>query len=104
MSQVKLLRLTQKIRQTDDSAFDDILMQAEKSTLPTDSPLPFASTAGIHAAYNFLWRWPSILDKRHVDLNQILICSTNKLMNEHNQCAFDAFPGRERVFRSATKI
>ena len=68
-------------------------MQSGKVTIPIDRPLPF-----VDAAYNFLWRWLSTLDKRHVDLNPILICSTNMLVNEHNQRARDAFPGSERVF------
>ena len=103
VTKLKVLRLTQQIRQTDDTAFADILMQAGIGKLPTDRPLPFASTADIDAENNFLWRWPSTLDKSHVDLNRILICSTNKLVNKHNQRELDAFPGSEGVFRSATK-
>ena len=90
-------RLTQQIRQADDTTFAGILMQAGKVTLPTDRPLPFASTADIVAEYNFLWRWPSSLDKRQVDLNRIIICSINKLVNEHNRRALDASPACKRV-------
>ena len=80
-SQVKVIRMTQQIRQADESEFPDIFMKAGKGKRPNDGPLPFTSAVAIDAAYNFLWRWPSTLDKRRVDLNRKLICSTKKLVN-----------------------
>ena len=66
---MRVLRLTEQNRQDDDTVFCDILMQAGKGIFPTDRPLPFNPIANIGIAYSFLGRWPSTLNKRHVESN-----------------------------------
>ena len=101
---VRVLRITHQIRQSQDREFAALLMSTAKGHFPEDIPLPLQSTANLDKAYEFLWRWISTGSKFHVDLDRIIVCPTNSLVNQHNERALEMFPGRLLHFRSSTSI
>ena len=101
---VKVLRITHQIRQSQDQEFAALLMSTAKGQFPEDIPLPLQFTANLDKAYEYPWRWVTTGNKLHVDLDRIIVCPTNSLVNEHNERALDMFPGRLLNFRSSTSI
>ena len=101
---VKLLRTTHQIRQFQDQELAALLMSTAKGQFPEDIPLSLQSTANLDKAYEYLWRWITTGNKRHLDLERIIVCPTNSLVDEHNERALDMFPGRLLNFRSSTSI
>jgi len=68
-------------------------MDISKGIFPHTEPLPLNSTADHTTAYGFIWPWVSTGNSQDVDLEIILICATNSLVNEHNETALRMFPG-----------
>ena len=101
---VRVLRITHQIRQSQDRVFAALLMSTAKGHFPEDIPLPLQSTASLHKAYEFLWRWISTGRKFHVDLDRIIVCPTNSLVNQHNERALEMFSGRLLHFHSSRSI
>ena len=101
---VKLLRITHQIRQSQDQKFAALLMGTAKGQFPEDIPLRLQSTANLDKAFGYLWRWLITSNKLHVDLDRIIVCPTNSLVNEHSERAPNMFPGRLLNFRSSTSI
>ena len=91
---MKIFCITQQIRQAENNMFSSFLKQAATGRLPDESPLPLKSTGNMLQSYKFIWRWVDSGNKRDVDLDRILVCSTNRLVNEHNSRALEMFPGQ----------
>jgi len=73
---LKVLRVTEQVRQSQYTAFAALLLDISKGSFPRDATLPLKSTSDGIAAYNFLWRWIVSGNTEYVDLDRILICST----------------------------
>ena len=79
-------------------------MSTAKAQFPEDIPLPLQSTDNLDKAYEYLWRWVTTGNKLHVDVDHIIVCPTNSLVNDHNERALDMFPERLLNFHSSTSI
>jgi len=101
---IKVLRLTQRVRQSQNSAFAALLMDIAEEIFPQSEPLPLKSTSNYTTAYRFIWPCVSTGNSQDVDLDIILICARHSLVNEHNETALRIFPGPLPILRSATRI
>ena len=96
--------MTQQVRQADDSEFANLLMDLAKGRYPEESCLPLNSTHILNESYKFIWRWVTTNNKRDVQPNRLIVCSTNACVDEHNENALRMFPGEKFISRSATRI
>lgn len=101
---VTVLRMSIQVRQSGDPAFRTLLKELATGTFPRASKLPLTSTASRTSAYGWLWRWFTTARKEDVRLDRLILCSTNALVDEHNNEALDAFPGEKLNFYSATRV
>lgn len=101
---VKIFRITQQIRQAEDTGFSTLLKQKATGRFPENYPLPLKSTRNMLQSDKFLWRWIGSGNKQYVDLDVTLVCSTKLLVNSHNYRALNMFKGTEMTFRLSTPI
>ena len=52
---VKIFRITQQIRQAEDTVFSSLLKQTATGRLPEECSLPLKSTGNMLQSYRFLW-------------------------------------------------
>ena len=101
---VRVLRLTEQVRQESDPNFAQLLLKLGKGTFPAQDRLPLLSTEKRKESYKHLWKWVSSKDPRDVRLNRLLVAPTNSLVDEHNYKALDMFPGDSFSLSSATRL
>ena len=75
IGKVRVLRLTEQVRQQSDPSFGNLLLKLGKGTFQSDRTLPLYSTMKRKEAYKFIWKWVESKEKRDIRLNRLLVCS-----------------------------
>lgn len=91
-SHVKLRRATEQVRQSSDRSFRERLTSVAKRKFDRQAKLPLMSTGVVEEAYKKIWRWYTSKNIEHVDLDRLILCPTNALVDEHNKQGISSFP------------
>ena len=71
---VKVFRMTQQRRQSEDTVFSTLLKQTATGRLSQECPLPRKSTGNISQSYKCLWQWVDSGKNIDVDPDRIIVC------------------------------
>ena len=92
---VRVLRLTEQIRQSEDIAFASLLRAVGRGCYSKhDSPLNLNSTTDVFKAYEFVFPWIKSGCVDDVRGDQMLVCPLNSQVDKHQEKLMEMFPGK----------
>jgi hypothetical protein len=101
---VRVLYLTQSVRQAVDVPFSNLLLAVGNGTYDPQAPLPLKATKDPAVAYAWLWTWKQTRNVHHVDTDRMLLASVNSKVDEHLEAALLSFPGQLITLTGITEL
>lgn len=97
-------RVTQSACHSSDPPFPSLLSWVATNTNTSSTPLPFKLGGRPSKVYEGVWNWYISKNYLHVDLKILIQCTTNHLLDEHNDSTLNTFPGSVVNLYSSTSV